>query len=138
MIILTPEYKVHVAIIDEQHQELIDLINFLETVDKASHTTETIENALNFLAEYISKHFSDEQDLMLECGYPDYEWHKNWHQSYILKYNTLLEEYFENGITEKFAYILEEFVEKWFARHIRNVDTNLGKFIIEYNREKKL
>ena len=127
MIILTPEHKVRITEIDEQHHELVDLMNFLGSLDKGSHTTESIENALNFLAEYIEKHFVYEEGLMLKCGYPEYEWHKNWHKGYVLKYGTLLEEYFENGISDEFVHILDEFVMKWFDRHIRNVDVNFGK-----------
>lgn len=137
MIILTQEYKSHIAEIDEQHQELVDQMNSFEGINMDSHTSESIEDELNFLAEYIGKHFKYEEGLMVESGYPDYEWHKNWHKGYVLKFGTLLEEYFENGITEKFAYILSEFVLKWFDSHIKNVDVNLGRFILESRKKNE-
>ncbi|MCL1789341.1 MAG: hemerythrin family protein [Oscillospiraceae bacterium] len=129
MIIFTAELKTHIAEIDEQHKALINLINAFEMVEEDSHTEKDVESTLKFLGEYIVKHFTYEESLMKKSNYPKYEWHKNWHQGYILKYEDLKKEYAENGISEKFIYILEEFIVKWIVRHIQKVDTELSTYI---------
>ena len=129
MIIFTSELKTHIPKIDEQHKELIDLINAFEKIEEGSHTSKDIEDALKFLGQYIVKHFTYEESLMERSDYPKYEWHKNWHQGYILKYEDLKKEYSENGISENFVYILNEFIVKWIVRHIQKIDTELNQYI---------
>jgi hemerythrin len=129
MIIYTSDCKTHIRRIDEQHQELIDLLNLLESLEKDAHSGNEIESTLDFLGEYVKTHFSYEEELMLENGYPHYEWHKNWHQGYISKYTSLKDEYALNGASEEFSTILHDFIIKWIASHIKNVDTTLGKFL---------
>ncbi|MCL1866969.1 MAG: hemerythrin family protein [Oscillospiraceae bacterium] len=129
MIIFSADLKTHIKSIDEQHKELIDRINAFESIKEDSHTSEDIEKTLKFLGDYIVKHFTYEEGLMKDSNYPKYEWHKNWHQGYIMKYEDLKNEYLENGISENFAYILDEFIVKWIVRHIQNVDTELGNYI---------
>jgi len=131
MIIFSLELKSHVKEIDEQHQWLFDLINAFDSVGKGIHSDDEIEEMLTGLNEYVAEHFTYEEGLMVESGYPDFDWHHNWHRGYILKLERLKEEFILNGVSEEFDYILREFVEKWIVTHIRNVDTSLGTFINE-------
>ena len=131
MIILTPELKTYHEKIDEQHQKLINFINALDAMEKGAHTKEEIEEALDFLGSYIDEHFKYEENLMLKSGYSEYEWHMNWHKSYVSKYVNLREEFEKNGMSEQFVFILNEFIIKWIVKHIGNVDVTLGKFLQE-------
>ena len=134
MIAITPDLLTHVKLIDDQHAQLINLINEVEALDSASNTEEGAEKALKFLGDYITMHFSQEERLMQESGYPTYQWHSTWHQGYITKFNNLYDEYKENGPSEEFLHILHEFIIKWIVTHIKNVDVDLGKHI---NAQKK-
>jgi hemerythrin len=89
---------------------------------------------LKFLGEYIVTHFTYEEKLMSESGYHKYDWHKNWHEGYILKYEDLKNEYAQNGISEEFVYILNEFIVKWIVRHIQKVDIEFSVFYKEYTK----
>ena len=129
MIVFTSELKTNIEKIDEQHKELINRINAFEAIKEDSHTDQDIESTLKFLGDYIVKHFTYEERLMEKSDYPKYEWHVNWHQGYVLKYEDLKKEYYENGISENFIYILDEFIVKWIVRHIQKVDTELSAYI---------
>ena len=129
MIVFTPDLKTNIPKIDEQHKELINLINAFEEIEEGTHTRKDVENALKFLGDYITKHFTYEESLMDRSDYPKTEWHKNWHEGYILKYQDLKNEYVQNGMSEHFIYILNEFIVKWIVRHIQKVDTELNTYI---------
>ena len=132
MIAITADLLTHVKTIDEQHQKLIEHLNNVELLGTKSHTQEETEKALNFLGDYIIEHFSNEEALMLESNYPKYDWHHNWHQSYIAKFQLLQDEYIKNGPSDEFSHILNEFLIKWILTHIKNVDVALGAHIKEH------
>lgn len=129
MIAVTPDLLTYIKWIDEQHEQLFNLINRIETINANSDTKAEIEQALKFLGDYIIMHFSEEEELMRENDYPDYQWHSTWHQSYIAKFNNLYDEYKQHGPTDEFLHILHEFIMKWIVTHIRNVDVDLGKHV---------
>jgi len=136
VIIYSSEMKSHVKEIDKQHQWLIDLINAFDSIETKKLTDAKIEKMLTLLSDYVVGHFSYEEDLMLENGYTDYEWHSNWHRSYIVKLDGLKTEFLNNGLSEEFVHILNEFVVKWIVTHIKNVDVKFGAFINEKKRKK--
>ena len=129
MIIITPDLLTQVPEIDEQHKELIELINKAETIGREMLTKEEIESTLNFLGAYIRKHFADEEALMLKSGYAKYEWHCAWHQGYIAEFNNLKAEYARNGPSKAFTEILNKSIIRWIVKHIQTVDVVLGQHI---------
>ena len=132
MLEFTAELKLYVPEIDEQHKKLIDMINDFEALGDKLHDKAVTEKALDFLGKYVAAHFSTEERYMRETGYPDYDWHHNWHDGFIKKYASLQEEYAKNGPSEHFTQMLNKFVINWIFKHIQNVDTNLGKHIVAY------
>jgi hemerythrin len=122
----------HVDWIDEQHNELFDRLNALREIS-AGRMTKEAEEILHFLGKYVIKHFGDEERTMLEISYPQYEWHREWHQSYILKLQSLMEEYFRNGISPEYLQELITSIEDGISRHIINVDMLLGHYIRKCN-----
>jgi hemerythrin len=128
MIPITADLLTRVDWIDEQHSELIQHVNALLTASADRELKET-EEILHFLGKYVVKHFGDEEEAMLETGYPNYNWHHNWHQSYILKLTGIMEEFLENGISPEYLHMLDEFLVGWIVKHIGEVDVQLGAHI---------
>jgi len=137
MIIYSSEFRTHVAKIDEQHQELIDLINIFDSVEEGSHTKDEIEFMIDRLSDYIVIHFSYEEELMKETGYPESEWHLNWHNGFVAQIHNLKKEFLKNGFSDECVSILDDFIEKWVLRHIKNVDIAFGNYINDYNSRNK-
>ena len=137
MIKLTSEYLTKIKTIDEQHKELVDILNSVESMGKQSADKEEeqeeikaeTEKTLDFLNKYVFTHFSNEEAMMRQYEYPEYDWHRTWHQGYIAKVRELMKEYKQNGPSHEFTYILDEFVIKWILKHIQNVDVKLGDFL---------
>jgi hemerythrin len=84
-----------------------------------------------FLKDYAVKHFGEEEELQIRYGYPKHKWHHEMHVWYIAEYHKLRAEYESNGFSEQFLHLLNESIMKWFVRHVRHVDVELGKFIRE-------
>lgn len=132
MIQFTKDCETGVAQIDEQHRELINRLNAVVASGMSSITKEETEKTLNFLEEYIIKHFKDEENLQQKCGYPKYEWHKNQHQHFITEIQKLKREYQMNGPSPKYTLSLNNAIIQWIVRHIKSVDVDLGKHYLSH------
>ena len=65
-----PSLYTHNAIIDAQHQELINTINKLYEAIGSGKGTDEAKNALAFLMQYTVFHFGGEEKLMQEDSIP--------------------------------------------------------------------
>ena len=98
-----PSLYTHNAIIDAQHQELINTINKLyEAIDSGKGTDEA-KNALAFLMQYTVFHFGGEEKLMQEDKYPLFTEHKAAHDAFVETVKGLYQKLMEEGATEDFG-----------------------------------
>lgn len=130
MIILGKDYEVGVAKIDEQHKELVKRLNTVIGLGASSVTKSETEKTLKFVEDYIIKHFHDEEQLQIQCGYPKYEWHKNQHKVYINAFQKVKKEYHANGPSAKYTLELNNSIIKWIVTHIKMVDVEFGKYYL--------
>ena len=61
----TDDLSVGVELIDEQHKELFNRINDLVTAIKSATCTYKLPDVIQFLEDYIVKHFSEEERYMM-------------------------------------------------------------------------
>ena len=136
MITLTSDMATGVAKIDEQHRELVKRLNDVLAMGTKSFSKEETKKTIDFLGEYIIKHFNDEEALQRQCDYSKYEWHKGQHQKYINDFKKLKKEFSENGPSAKFTVSLNASLVEWIVNHIKAVDVEFGKHYREYNSKK--
>ncbi len=79
---LTEQLLTGHSVIDTQHKELFNAINNLMDACAAGKGRNNIETTFNFLQNYTTKHFNDEERLQYEVNYPYYEDHKKLHNEY--------------------------------------------------------
>lgn len=120
-----PEYSVGVPAVDEEHRELIDLIN--ELAEKLSGENAE-SDALDFLGELyarIAAHFALEEKIMREAGYDEYRDHKGDHERLLDDIRDLMDEYEDRRHVdvESFARRLDH----WFSDHFRTKDARLHR-----------
>lgn len=116
-------------LIDSQHKELIDRINKLLDSCEAENGKVTAVNTLDYLADYTDFHFSAEEKLQQEIGYPDYDKHKAQHEGFkktIAELDEMLQE--EEGPSAAFVSKVEENVIKWFYTHIEGFDRSVAEY----------
>ncbi len=116
-------------LIDTQHKELISRINKL--LDGIEDNREKIAaiNTLDFLSDYTDFHFSAEEALQQEIGYPGYKEHKAQHDAFkqtVAELHEMLEE--EDGPSDAFVRKVEENVIKWFYGHIEGFDRSVAEY----------
>jgi len=120
--------SVKVDEIDQQHKNLIDMINVLYVSDKKEDRTNIVSEILIKLKNYFNVHFGTEEKYMLVYDYPEALSHKTEHNKFIKE---ILD--FEIACYGNYApYVpMLDFLKDWFSEHIKVTDIKLGKFLAE-------
>ncbi|MBI9079468.1 MAG: hemerythrin family protein [Pseudodesulfovibrio sp.] len=123
------ELNVGVEQVDNQHKELIRIINGLINAVDLGRDKKTLENVLQKLREYTVFHFNSEEALMEEVRYNKRGEHINEHarlkrsikdfQRNLYKHETLTSD------------MVLEFMKEWLLHHILSFDRELARFIHE-------
>lgn len=117
------------AVIDSQHKQLVDKFNVLMDACAYGHGAEEVESALKFLAEYTVRHFTDEEELQLQYGYPNYENHKKLHEQFKVTVGNLSDMLDRDGITPRLILKLNSDIGNWLRTHIMCEDLDIANFI---------
>lgn len=116
--------------IDEQHKELISKINKLVACcEEKSGKLEAIK-MLDFLSEYTEFHFTAEEKLQEETGYPGLEAHKAKHDEFrksVAELHEMLLE--EEGPSDAFVKAVNKNVIDWLYDHIKGFDCSVASYI---------
>lgn len=127
LIVWDPQFATGVTKIDEQHQELIKLINELQDALSVGKGKEILGNVLNGVATYTPMHFRTEEEFMQKYDYPDYQSHKTIHDN-LIKQVIELQGKFNSGAMFLSTEVMK-FLQNWLSHHISNVDKKLGAFL---------
>ena len=114
------EYSVGIPTIDEQHQELVNMLNRLFIAVSKREGTKAVAGILDALVDYTQTHFALEERLMEAAKYPDIAHHKLEHKKLIEKLDHLSKKFM---LEEKPIYFeLLSFLRTWLREHIQDCD----------------
>ena len=130
----TPDYSVGVAKFDDQHKEIIRLINELyeALADKGDDSKQKLVGIAQRLCNYTYNHFLEEEVEMFRYGFPQYESHKENHD----KLTSLARDFLvrilagETGL-KKLCIELIATLTAWLKVHIKETDKRYGVFLNE-------
>lgn len=125
-IIWNDNLKTGITIIDEQHQLLFETINKL---DKFKESSDSFNEILFDLQDYVSLHFITEEKYMKNLWYSDYDNHKFCHDKFVADCKKILK---KRSTAENFKDIEVEFiifVENWIKEHYTNEDVKMASYI---------
>ena len=128
--------KTGIIDVDSQHMELVNLINGLTLLGGKAASKEETEKAIDFLGDYVVKHFKDEEELQKSSGYPNYNNHAAIHNLFIMEFQKLRNRFFENGPSPLFTLTLNNTVIAWVITHIKGADKEFGDYYVEYMAKK--
>jgi hemerythrin len=128
MLSLSKDMETGVEKIDSQHRELINRINNLLAIGEKSASEEETQKTIDYLGEYIVKHFSDEEEIQIKSNYPKYAEHKKLHTYYIDEFSKFKNEFAEKGNSMEFTMKLNNSLINWIVKHIKGNDVEFGKF----------
>ena len=126
-------YSIGILQIDNQHRQLIDLINQLESICKTDNKNignEFIE-VMKQSTEYVLVHFRDEEKLMNSIKYKNLVEHKALHEQFIKKIYEITK-CFNNGNEDVYQHYFR-FLKDWLLNHIATHDKLIG---IAYHNQK--
>ncbi len=115
--------------IDIQHQMIfLSINNFIDDCLKGK-SKEAAKSMLDFLADYVVKHFLIEERYMTTYSYPEYSFHKSQHTMFQQDFVKLRGQFIREGVTTDFMEALKQRVGDWLINHIMVVDKALGRFL---------
>ena len=123
------DLSVGYGLIDDQHKELFTRYNALLQACKDGKGREEIEPMLDFLILYVREHFAEEERFMQLHDYPEQAEHKQQHRALTEKVQEVASELEERGATVAVITALNQTLCDWLLRHVKQVDTKLGKFL---------
>ena len=125
------ELDTGVDVIDGQHRRIVDYINELQEA-KDSLDKQGVQNVIDELVDYTVSHFSFEESLMEQAGYPFLGPHKKIHELFVKKVSTFVER-FKNG--EDVADDILVMLRKWLVNHIKNEDGDYVEAVASHMRK---
>ncbi len=120
-------YSVKIKEIDDQHRNLIKMINELNDAMAAGKAKDVLGEILARLVSYTANHFANEERLMQAHGYQGFAEHKDKHEKMTAKVLDLQRQY-KLG---KAAMTIEvmDFLKKWLDKHILGTDMQYSAFL---------
>ncbi len=114
-------FRIGNDIIDQQHQELIELVAAL------SDDGQTYQDAqLAAVLDYAMYHFAEEEALQEEIGYPGFEAHRAEHGRLVEALTTIRDQYWAREIPPG---DFRRFMFDWVLDHVKVHDARIGAFL---------
>jgi hemerythrin-like metal-binding protein len=119
-------FSVGVAILDDQHKELIRMVNSLIDNQDAGADSEPVADVLQSMTQYAAYHFRTEERLLKEYNYPEYTSHQAEHTDF----KTKTARFCMDAIAHKNALAGEvlTYLSAWLTNHILESDMKYKAF----------
>ena len=114
-------------LVDEEHRTLIKMINEFHDALQKQRATDLLNNVLTRLEDYILRHFSHEERLMLESDYPDFKAHHAAHQNLARHAKEMIHGYRSGELGVPVT--LSRFLQDWLTLHIMQTDKKLIHYL---------
>ncbi|MVX67211.1 bacteriohemerythrin [Clostridium chromiireducens] len=117
--------------IDEQHKELFYRLNKLLEAMKEGKGKGEVITTLDFLEEYVVKHFTDEEEIQRKNNYPKLNIQHKQHEEFKNDLKELRRTFESTGISSLFVINTQQKMVKWCKDHIMSSDKELGNFLMK-------
>ena len=123
------DYSVGVVEINEQHKQLVNLINDLHSAMMERKAKEILTEVIDELIDYTAYHFSTEEKYFDQYGYKDTFAHKKIHKDFV---NEVLK--FKKDVDNNKLFVSSKilnFLKDWLLNHIKVTDKKYMSFMQE-------
>jgi hemerythrin-like metal-binding protein len=127
------DFNMGINSIDEQHMQLITVVNDLIDQANAETVPQDTGKTINALEEYSISHFRHEERFLEQYGYPDYNNHMEAHRGFKIKVES-----FNKLPLEGFGAAVVEYLSGWLTNHILVEDMKYKTFFAEQGLLKDL
>jgi len=112
--------------VDKQHKQLVAMVNNLMEASSAGRGDAAVIETMDFLTGYAIKHFSDEEQLMVDYDYEDFLHHKQIHDDFKIVVGELAQRVTNEGPTKELINIVSETIGSWLLNHIKGDDFRMA------------
>ena len=106
--------------IDQQHKQLVNILNELYQAFMDREHKEKIGTIISQLADYTKYHFNTEENYFISFNYLDREKHIKEHQDFKKKVDEFIKKYHDNS--GSLTYDVMNFLRNWLNNHIMETD----------------
>ena len=125
------KFSVGVAVLDEQHQILVGMINkLIETPYQASNSA-VIAESLDGMIQYAINHFETEEGLLRTHAYPDFQSQKEQHIEFIKRTAEYCKVEEGTVVVDNFSESLLMYLREWWVDHILIDDMKYKSFFAD-------
>ena len=122
-------YSLGITKLDEQHKQLVALINALHQ-NIGSSDRKFIEKILNTLVQYTQNHFSDEEKILEKTNYNSTEKHKAQHKTFVRRIKTFSQKFQDDPDSSELIESILPFLRDWLMTHILVQDMDYKKYLL--------
>lgn len=113
-------YSVHIAVLDEQHRNLIDTIGRLREALRSGEGNSMLDPVLKELVDYAGVHFATEESLMQEHQFPGLPRHRAQHEEFRRELAEFLQAYHAGKQCVPVSLLF--YMEAWLKQHLLRTD----------------
>ena len=114
------KYSIGSEEIDNQHKNILSLINKLYLSFTEGKADDVIEDILNEMVQYTDYHFKTEESYFEKFNYSDYSTHIEEHLFFINQVLNFRDDFKKESIT--ITYDIMNFLRDWLIKHIQGSD----------------
>jgi hemerythrin len=111
--------------VDQQHQSLFRQVNALSDAMKQGKGRDEIGKLLDFLAQYVVRHFAEEERLMEQLKCPAAAANKQAHAQFLATYSGLRKQFDGAAAGPSMVLQIHDLLSKWLVQHIQGIDVQL-------------
>ena len=129
-------FNTNIPVLDRQHRKIFAVLNRLYDAVQTPVDKKYVLQSLREMNEYSNLHFTTEERLMSQYGYPELETQKEQHKYYREQMVVQLTRAFYE---EKEAVCLNglQFLRDWFLDHILQEDLKFGEAVAHKNEQAR-
>jgi hemerythrin len=124
-----------VAEIDDQHRELIRMLNSMGEAMRSGKGKDEIGHILAFTGEYAQKHFECEERYFVQYDCPAAPQNKAGHAYFTTRFTELMQNFRAQGSSFALAMKTYNELSTWLIKHILGVDTKLHTAVKAQNSQ---
>ncbi len=124
--IWSEQYNVNVKEMDQQHKEILNMMNYLDKVIQEGKEDKLIRIAVEELNNCVELHLKEEEQFLESIDYTDLAAHKSRHTQFLVQFHMMNYAY-QSGYLDV-VQIFIQYLKKWFVFHVFSEDRIYGGF----------
>jgi hemerythrin len=126
LIIWNDSFSVHVTQVDDQHKQLFKLLNDLHEAMTVGKSKEVLGSIFDQLVSYTQYHFSAEEKLMRDNGYPKLADHMKLHDEFTAEILHFQKDVKSGKIGMGIQ--VRDYLKDWLVKHVMGEDQKYVPF----------